>query len=62
VALKENTLRDTRVFDAGLNNVHGVILKVVENNALAETIVFVRVFDNGLLEVGVELENLTIVL
>jgi len=62
VALKENTLRDTRVFDAGLNNVHGVVLKVIEDNALAETIVLVGVFDNRLLEVSVELEYLAIVL
>jgi hypothetical protein len=58
VALKEDTLRDARVLNAALDDVEGVILEVVEHDALADTVILVGVLDNGFLEVGVEFEHL----
>lgn len=58
VALQEDALGDARVLDAGLNDVQGVILKIVEHNALAEAVVLIGVFGNGFLEVSVEFEDL----
>jgi hypothetical protein len=58
VALKENSLRDTWVLDARLDNVNCVVLEVVENDALAEAVVLSGVLNDGLLEVGVELKDL----
>jgi hypothetical protein len=42
--------------------VHGVILEVVENGALTETVVLIGVLNNGLLEVSVEFKNLAVML
>jgi hypothetical protein len=62
MTLQEDSLGDARVLDAGLNDVQGVVLKIVEDNALTEAVVFVGVFSNGLLEVGVEFEDLAVML
>ena len=58
MSLKENALRNTRVSNFGLEDVSGVIFKVVVDGALAKAVVFIWVFNNGLLEVGGEIKDL----
>ena len=58
VSLEEDALGDTRVLNARLDDVKGVVIKVIEDDALADAEVFVGVFDDGLLEESVELEDL----
>ena len=58
VSLEEDALRNTSVLNAGLNDVKSVIIKIVVDDAFADTEVFVGVLDDGLLEVSVELEHL----
>lgn len=54
MALKKNTLRDTGVLYLVLKNVQGVIIKVIEDSALADTIVLIGALYDGLLEVAFE--------
>lgn len=58
VTLEENTLGDSSVFNARLNNVHSIILEVIEYDALTEAVVLVGIFHDGFLEVSIELEHL----
>lgn len=60
MTLKENTLGDARVLDAGFEDVNGVVLKVVVDGALAETVVLAGAFNDWLLEVSREVEDLEI--
>jgi len=60
VALEEDSLGDSGVLNTVLNDVHGVVIKVVVDNATTNTVVFSGVFNNGLLEVGLEVENLNL--
>lgn len=60
VALEEDSLGDSGVLNTVLNDVHGVVIKVVVDNATTDTVVFSGVFNNGLLEVGLEVENLNL--
>jgi len=62
VSLKEDALRDTSVLNTLLNDVDGVIVEVVVDGALSDSIVLGRVFDNWLLEVSFEVKNLSVVL
>lgn len=58
MALQENTLGDACIFDSRLDYVDCVVVEVVVNDAAANSVVFVGVLDNRLLEVGVEFEYL----
>jgi hypothetical protein len=58
VSLQEDSLRDSRVLDSWLDDVDGVIVKVVVDGALSNSEVLVGVFDNWFLEVAVEAQNL----
>ena len=58
MSLKENTLRDTRVLNTWLDDVEGIILKIVVEDALSNSEVFVGVFDNRFLEVDIEFKHL----
>ena len=58
VSLKEDALRDTRVLYAMLENMDGVVFKIVVDNALADTVVLGGILHNWLLEVCLEVENL----
>ena len=60
VSLKEDALRDTSVLNTLLNDVDGVIVEVVVDGALSDSIVLGRVFDNWLLEVSFEVKNLKV--
>jgi hypothetical protein len=58
MSLKENALGNTGVSNFGFEDVSGVIFKVVVDGALAKAVVFVCVFNDGLLEVSGEIKNL----
>ena len=58
VSLQEDSLRDTRILDSWLDDVDGVVIKVVVDDALPDSVVLVGVFDNWLLEVSVEAKDL----
>lgn len=58
MALEEDALGHTCVLNSRLDDVQGVVLEVVVDDACADTIVLVRVLDDWLLEVSVELEHL----
>lgn len=58
MSLQEDSLRDSGVLNAALNDVNSIVIKVVVYDALADSIVLRCVFDNWLLEVGLEVENL----
>ena len=60
VSLKENTLRNSWILNAVLNDVHCVVFKVEVYDAFADAKVFVAVFNNWLLEIGFEIENLKV--
>lgn len=58
MSLKENTLRDATVLNSVFQNVKSIVVKVVVNGALADSIVLVRILHNRLLEVGLEMKHL----
>ena len=51
-------MRNSCVLDTVFDDVDGVVFEVVVENALANAVVFVGVFNDGLLEVSFEIENL----
>jgi len=51
-------LGDTTVDNSRLNNVKGVVFEIVEDNAFADAVVLVGVFNHWLLEVAFEIEYL----
>ena len=58
VSFQNDALWNTGIFNSWLDDVDRIIVKVVEDNALADSEVFVPVFDHWLLEVSVEFEYL----
>lgn len=58
VTLEEDSLRNTRVLNTVLNDVEGVVIQVVVDDAATHTVVFVGVLNNGLLEVSFEMKHL----
>jgi hypothetical protein len=58
VSLKEDALRDATVLNSILKNVQSIIIQIIVNGAFADTIIFVRVLYDRLLEVGLEVQNL----
>ena len=60
VSLKEYSLWDTRVLNATLNDVDGIIVEIVVDNAFADSIVLSWVFHYWLLEVGFEVKHLNV--
>jgi hypothetical protein len=58
VSLQENALRNTAVFNSILQDVKSIIIKVIVNSAFADAVVFIRILNNWLLEVGLEVQNL----
>jgi hypothetical protein len=58
VALEENALGNSGVGDTRLQNVDGVVLQVVIQSALTQTVILVLVLNDGLLEVHREVQNL----
>jgi hypothetical protein len=58
VPLQEDSLWDTRVLNSWLDDMDGVIIKIVKENALSNSVVFVGVLNNWFLEITLEGENL----
>ena len=58
VSLQEDALRDTSILDTRLNDVESIILKVVVEDALSDSEVFVGVLNNWFLEINIELKYL----
>jgi hypothetical protein len=62
VSLEENSLWDSCVLYSALDDVDGVVIKVIVKNALADSVVLIWVFNNWFLEVDFEIKYLSIVL
>jgi hypothetical protein len=60
VSFEEDTLRDTTVLNSVFQNVEGIIIEIIVNSAFADAVVFIRIFNDGLLEIGLEVQNLII--
>jgi hypothetical protein len=58
VAFQKDTLRDSTILYSLLNDMHGIILKIVKDGALSNSVIFIGIFDNWLLEISVELKDL----
>lgn len=58
VAFQEYALWDTTVLNATLKDMNRVVFEVKENVALSDAEIFIWVFDNWLLEVTGEIEDL----
>jgi hypothetical protein len=58
MALQKDTLRNTTVLDSLFNDVKGIIIKIVIDNAFSNSVIFVRIFNYWFLEVSIELEDL----
>jgi len=58
VSLEEDTLRDATVLKSILQDMQSVIIEVIVNSAFADAVVLIGVLYNGLLEIGLEVQNL----
>lgn len=58
VPLQEDALGDAGVLYSRLDDVNGVVFKIVKDNAFANSEVLVAILNDWLLEVGVEFEYL----
>jgi hypothetical protein len=58
MSLKEDALRNARIFNSIFNDMDGVILKVEIQNAFAHAEILVAVLDNWFLEVALEVKHL----
>lgn len=54
VSFEENTLWDSRVLNSWFNNVNGVIIKIIVDDALSHSEVLVWIFNNWFLIISVE--------
>jgi hypothetical protein len=60
VSFQEDTLRDTTVLNSVFQNVEGVIIEIIVNSAFTDAIVFIGILNDGLLEIGLEVQDLII--
>lgn len=58
MSLEEDSLRDTTVFNSVLKDMKSIVVKIIINSALADTVVFGGVLNYRLLEIGLEMEHL----
>ena len=58
VSLQEDTLGYTRVLNSWFNNVNGIIIKIVVDDALSDSVVLIWILNNWFLEICMEFENL----
>lgn len=58
MAFQKYTLWNSRVWNSGLQDMNSIIFKIVVDSALAETVVFIWIFNNWFLEEGTEIKNL----
>ena len=59
VSLQEDSLWDSRVLNSWLDDVDGIIVKIVVNDALSDPVVLIGVLDNWFLEVTMESQYLS---
>lgn len=62
MTFQKDTLWYSSILNSWFNNVNGIVIQVVENNAFTNSEIFIWVFDNWFLEVSVEFKNLSIIL
>lgn len=62
MSLEEDALRDTGIFNSGLDDVNGVVVEVVVDDAFSDSVIFVGILYNWLLEISVEAKNLSVIL
>jgi hypothetical protein len=62
VSLHEDTLWNSGVLNSWLNDVDGVIIKVVVDGALSKSVVLIGVFNDWFLEVSIEAKDLSVIL
>jgi len=62
VSLQEDSLRNSGVFNSWLDNVDGIIIKIVVNGAFSESVVLISIFNNWLLEITSEAKYLSVIL
>lgn len=60
MTFQKDTLWYSSILNSWFNNVNGIVIQVVENNAFTNSEIFIWVFDNWFLEVSVEFKNLKI--
>ena len=58
VSLEEDSLWDAGVLYSALNDVHCVVIKIIVKNALADSEILIRVFNNWFLEEDFEIKHL----
>jgi hypothetical protein len=58
VAFQKYSLRDATIFHSALNDVDCIVIEVVVDDALSDSVVFIRILNYWLLEVAIELEDL----
>jgi len=58
VSLEKDSLRNSRILNAALNDVNGVVIEIVVDDTFADPIVLSGVFNYWLLEIGFEVEHL----
>ena len=58
MSLQEDSLWDSCILYSALNDMDSVIIKVIVENALADSVVLIRVFNNWFLEVDFEIKYL----
>jgi hypothetical protein len=58
MSFHEDTLGDSRVLNSWLNNVNGVVIKVVIDDTLSQSIVLICVFNDWFLEISIKGEAL----
>jgi|TARA_B110000977_G_C10811633_1_gene390499 hypothetical protein len=56
--LHEDALWNSGVLNSWLNNVNGIILEIIEDGAVSDSVIFVRVLNDWFLEVSAEFEYL----
>jgi len=54
VSLHENTLWNTGVLNSWFDDVDGVVIKIVVDDAFSHSEILVGIFDNWFLEIGVK--------
>ena len=58
MSLKEDSLWDSRVLYSAFNDVDGVVIQVVHDDAFSNSVIFIWVLNNWLLEKTIEFQDL----
>lgn len=62
MSLKEDSLWDSRVLYSAFNDMEGIVIHIVHDNAFSNSVIFVWVLNNWLLEKTIEFQDLSVVL